>query len=583
MTDYRIYVTQREDRHVIKRLDSNVSPATYDGSRYGIFSEIGQLNFPSGVTTDGTDIYLADYDNRRIVWLDNNLELIGDHVMESAIVKPRLIYYDADTTDFYVLSIIPNMWNMTLVRLHKESGDFSEEKTSGLLGKMDNCSMPMGMTKDNSDLIVCGLGTDLFIAVETGNSFMPFVNQTISGILPTRYVGIIKHSNGYFYLNDGTKIIQVSSNFTSVGDSNYISKTVYGLKEARDGTILLYNADAKSILRYDENLNFVEEIFKDQGYSTRDNNTWIARDSNREWYDVAMSNDGKIQTAIVYNGQIYTSTDYGVTWTARDSNRQWWGVAVSDSGGVQTATAYDGQIYTSTNYGVTWVARDSNRWWSKVAMSSNGKIQTALEFGGRVYTSTDYGATWTMRDVVDRLWQDVAMSNDGRIQTAVTGLNSIFIIPGYIYVSYDYGVTWTQKGSLQCWNSVAMSDDGRVQTAIVTFPFPDSMVYTSNDYGNTWTLILNDHTPKWSATMSDSGKLQIISAIDRIYISTDYGATWSTRVKSGWIGMIEAAVSGDGVRQTLVAYTGPIYTLYVSSSIELDCINVFDFVELDIS
>jgi hypothetical protein len=60
-----------------------------------------------------------------------------------------------------------------------------------------------------------------------------------------------------------------------------------------------------------------------------------------------MSSDGKYQTAVVYNGQIYVSNDYGTTWVARDSNRYWYSVAMSSDGKYQTAVVLNGQIYVS--------------------------------------------------------------------------------------------------------------------------------------------------------------------------------------------------------------------------------------------
>jgi hypothetical protein len=54
-----------------------------------------------------------------------------------------------------------------------------------------------------------------------------------------------------------------------------------------------------------------------------------------------MSSDGKYQTAVVNNGDIYLSSDYGVTWTVKDTtNREWYGIAMSSNGKYQTAVAW---------------------------------------------------------------------------------------------------------------------------------------------------------------------------------------------------------------------------------------------------
>ena len=125
--------------------------------------------------------------------------------------------------------------------------------------------------------------------------------------------------------------------------------------------------------------------------------TWTGRDSNRSWSGVAMSSDGRIQTALHYNGLIYTSTNYGITWAPRGSVRNWYYVAMSSDGRIQTATVYGGQIYLSTDYGVTWTPRDSSKDWRNVAMSSDGRIQTAAVYGGLLYTS--YATTYSPNPV----------------------------------------------------------------------------------------------------------------------------------------------------------------------------------------
>jgi hypothetical protein len=61
-----------------------------------------------------------------------------------------------------------------------------------------------------------------------------------------------------------------------------------------------------------------------------------------------MSSDGVIQTIVANSGKIYVSTDSGDTWTQRESDRNWWGVAMTADGTTQMAVANGGQIYVST-------------------------------------------------------------------------------------------------------------------------------------------------------------------------------------------------------------------------------------------
>jgi hypothetical protein len=156
--------------------------------------------------------------------------------------------------------------------------------------------------------------------------------------------------------------------------------------------------------------------------------TWIPRDSDRNWQSVASSSDGAKLVAVVYGGQIYTSTDSGATWTARDSNRSWQSVASSSDGTKLVAVVFDGQIYTSTDSGVTWTVRDAVRLWSSVASSGDGALLAAVELNGQIYISADSGATWTPRDSA-RYWASVASSSDGTTLVALQGSG------GQIYTS----------------------------------------------------------------------------------------------------------------------------------------------------
>ena len=237
----------------------------------------------------------------------------------------------------------------------------------------------------------------------------------------------------------------------------------------------------------------------------------------RAWTGVAMSSDGKIQTAIADADYVYVSTDYGNTWTAKDAERNWYDVAMSSDGKYQTATAYSGEddyIYVSTDYGSTWTPKGSiQRWWG-IAMSSDGKYQTVgrgfIEAPVYIYVSTDYGNTWTAKGDPEDGWAGIAMSSDGKVQTAVPFNN------GYIYLSTDYGNTWTAKDEERNWTGVAMSSDGKIQTAAVS----GGQIYLSTDYGNTWTA--KSAASSWlGVAMSSDGKIQTaVTDGNYIYISS---------------------------------------------------------------
>jgi hypothetical protein len=301
--------------------------------------------------------------------------------------------------------------------------------------------------------------------------------------------------------------------------------------------------------------------------------TWTERTGAglRGWISVSLSSDGKYQTAVVWGGYIYTSSDYGATWTERTDagSRAWYSVSLSSDGKYQTAVEVGGYIYTSSDYGATWTERTGagSRYWRSVSLSSDGKYQTAVEVGGYIYTSSDYGATWTERTGAGfRNWQSVSLSSDGKYQTAV-----VTSIDGeYIYTSSDYGATWTERtgAGARNWQSVSLSSDGKYQTAVAY----NGYIYTSSDYGATWTERTGAGARNWqSVSLSSDGKYQtaVVTSIDGeyIYTSSDYGATWTERTGAGARNWQSVSLSSDGKYQTAVAYGGYIYTSSADSYI----------------
>jgi photosystem II stability/assembly factor-like uncharacterized protein len=322
-----------------------------------------------------------------------------------------------------------------------------------------------------------------------------------------------------------------SSGGLAAGDAN--GRTLYNLGNVGIGT-----ASPTAKLEVNGNIK-TSEIYE----TSLD--TWTAKESNRIWMSVAMSADGTKQTAVLWGGYIYVSTDSGNTWTAKESSRYWKSVAMSADGTKRTAVVSDGQIYVSTDSGNTWTAKELSRFWWSVAMSADGTKQTAVDGWGQIYVSTDSGNTWTAKES-NRNWYSVAMSADGTKQTAV-------VRNGQIYVSTDSGNTWTAKESNRNWYSVAMSADGTKQTAVVWGGY----IYVSTDSGNTWTS--KESNSQWlSVAMSADGTKQTAVVYGgQIYVSTDSGNTWTAKESNrNWYSV---AMSADGTKQTAVVQNGQIY------------------------
>lgn len=201
-------------------------------------------------------------------------------------------------------------------------------------------------------------------------------------------------------------------------------------------------------------------------YTSTNRNNWTAITGlgKKAWTSVALSQDGTRITAVPYGGYIYVSTNSGVSWAAKGLSKSWWAVAMSSDGKYQTAVATaepNGEyIYVSSDYGSTWTKKGVASWWHKVAMSSDGKYQTAVASTGYLAVSSDYGITWVTKD--RKSWEGIAISNNGSKQVALS-------YPGPVVISNDYGQTWTTLYSeTKQWDDVTMSGDGSLIIAVAT-------------------------------------------------------------------------------------------------------------------
>ena len=301
---------------------------------------------------------------------------------------------------------------------------------------------------------------------------------------------------------------------------------------------------------------------------------WTASDADRNWTGAALSSDGRYQTALVQNGLIYVSGDYGNSWTGKGVPAGWQAVAMSADGARQTACVCDGALYCSTNYGSTWAISAGARAWVGVAMNASGAWQTALDDQGFVYLSSDFGSTWVAKLTDEpRNWRGVGISTNGQYQTAIcerrengdTGAK----YGGGIFVSSDFGITWTLKQEGRDWEGVTVSANGGRQVACAA----GGRIYVSTDYGNTWSPTGEDRDWRGVAASSDGKMIFGIVADQGVHVSNDYGATWTEAGSARW--WAQVASSGDGAYQIATIQGGPLWVAradsHVHGNLTADC------------
>jgi hypothetical protein len=299
------------------------------------------------------------------------------------------------------------------------------------------------------------------------------------------------------------------------------------------------------------------------------NSFWLqASSAGAGFTSIASSVSGlKMVASASGGGGIYTSTDAGQTWNSASSTYSPVSVASSASGAQLVGVVLNGGIVISTNYGSTWnlVASSGNYSWQSVASSYDGTKLVAVMNGGssslagEIFYSANSGGNWYPAtgepSGTTVAWFSVASSASGSNMAAVYYGNKI-------YTSSNYGVSWTEQNSspTENWTAIASSSDGTKLAAAVI----NGGIYTSSNGGSTWTQQTNAPTAKWYAISSsaDGAQLAAVAYGGGVYISSNFGVTWTLQslASQNWEAI---ASSADGTKiaagYATTTSTGGIY------------------------
>ena len=238
---------------------------------------------------------------------------------------------------------------------------------------------------------------------------------------------------------------------------------------------------------------------------------------------VAMSYDGQYQTAVdrYATGDIVRSDNYGVSWSSSvaPTLTAWSAIAMSSDGSLQTAVIYGGGIYTSSDYGVNWILSDSTiRNYSGVAMSADGQLIIATVMSSlTIVRSTDGGNSWTSLNTGNsHNWNGISMSSTGQYITASTTNEGLF-------TSNNFGLTWTERAPLSVpfptigYNSISVSGTGQIQVTVST----SNEVYISYNFGELWTPIPISSSVLTSVAISkDGNRVTVADSNGEVQLST---------------------------------------------------------------
>ena len=240
-------------------------------------------------------------------------------------------------------------------------------------------------------------------------------------------------------------------------------------------------------------------------------------------------------------------------------------VAMSSDGKYMYSAAHAQGLYISLDYGKTWNATPNfipQDYWGLIS-SADGHFVAGIGTSGLIVTSSDYGQNFTDRTMGTPL-QNIhwgTITADSTAQNIFVGSQVVGGSPGAgAYVSHDSGVTWTQVNGLptdQTYWASASSADGKY----VYFAGLYDGIYSSSDYGVTWTKSLAPASGYLGLKTSADGKYLLAAMGDSNYLqSTDYGLTWNQTTLPGNQQFYDSAISATGQYQALVSWAGDIFT-----------------------
>jgi len=299
----------------------------------------------------------------------------------------------------------------------------------------------VSMSRNGQKIVVASLGSKILLSADGGNTWnkkykiSSWSDVAISG---DGNIILVADLKGYVALSkDGgntwiDKLTDIRRRWTGVAmsdDGKYQIACIGG------GEVYISNDSGETW-----------DIIKD---------TLIANES-RSWSDVYTSDSGQYITLVATSKErtvggeyIYVSNNFGISWTQQSIKGNWNSIAISGDGKYQTALSMGSKIYMSEDFGQTWNIRsevDSLLWYN-VKMSKDGEYQTAVAYNDGIYTFKDENydgikdnvKEWLLRTSIIRNWCALAMSEDGKKQIAFIFDSNIY------YVSEDYGNTWKSR------------------------------------------------------------------------------------------------------------------------------------------
>jgi hypothetical protein len=251
-------------------------------------------------------------------------------------------------------------------------------------------------------------------------------------------------------------------------------------------------------------------------FSNNNGNSWVSANNGIGYNTIYAlgSNSTTVFAGSLYGS--YRSINNGNTWQTMLSSASIRCFSVTGD----TIFAGGNGVYRSFNNGSTWIPVNSGLPSGPVnaIVKSDTAIYAGLNNG--LYCSTDYGSSWINLNFMSGAGSSLPVSS-----ILIKG-NNIFVgTAGYgLYFSPDHGGTWLHLTNglplYTTFNSV-------VSLGSILYVGEYDGVYSSNDDGNTWTLLSS--SPDFIKQLMTNGTDLFATTLNNngVWRSSDYGISWN--------------------------------------------------------
>jgi hypothetical protein len=222
-------------------------------------------------------------------------------------------------------------------------------------------------------------------------------------------------------------------------------------------------------------------------------------DTENGGLSIACSSSGQYRLFTHGPGGIGLSTDSGgnyyyVNDLSRDA--QWYSVAMTSDGLLMAAAIYDGTIWISSNYGSYWDSDIGNSLgtakWTSVTIAGYNTYGGTIYYDSGIFKSTDRtdgldNDNGANAEILTAVLRDSGKRMYGAPRTGNACIWSVN--------NYDSSPSWIASVCNHDWISIGASDDGDKVVALYQGADGDPGVYYSSNYGQDWSYSFGPDTP----------------------------------------------------------------------------------------